>query len=150
MRAVAPSQKSFIVVLDGSKYCNGGLGCEYAALAPSKTHVDIVGVDSYPCSIGSACKFNKITERVNAAVNAGIPRSRIAPVYQAFGQEGKANPYYRMPTAAELETMLATWKANVPSPVLDYAYSWGAQSSSPQALVNYRQQQAVVKTHNNR
>ncbi|EWT05771.1 hypothetical protein N864_21835 [Intrasporangium chromatireducens Q5-1] len=147
IRAVAPAQKSFIVVLDGSNYCGKRLGCEYAALAPAKTHVDIVGVDSYPCSTRAGCKFGKITERVNTAVRAGIPRNKIAPVYQTFGQAGG---YYRMPTAAELKTMLATWRANVPSPPLDYAYSWGTQSSAPQALVNYPAQQLVVKAHNAR
>lgn len=149
VRAVAPTQKSFIVVLDGSKYCNGSLGCEYAALAPSKTHVDVLGVDSYPCHLGAPCDFTKIPERVNAAVKAGVPRSQIAPVYQAFGQEGGTNPYYRTPTATELTTMLSTWKANVPSPVLDYAYTWGTQSSSTQALSNHPELQAVVKVHNN-
>ena len=148
LRAKAPSQKSFIVVLDGTSICNGTLGCEYAALAPSKSHVDIVGVDSYPCHLGAPCDFNMIPQRVNAAIRAGIPRGRIAPVYQAFGQEGAANPYYRTPTAAELQTMLAMWKANVPAPVLDYAYSWGTQTSSPQALINHPALQSVVKTHN--
>ena len=144
LRAVAPTQKSFIVVLDGSKYCDGGLGCEYEALAPAKTHVDIIGVDSYPCNISGPCSFGKIPERVNAAVKAGIPLKQIAPVYQTFGQDGG---YYRMPTPTELKTMLETWKSAVPNPPLDYAYSWGAQSSSPEALVNHPEHQAVVKAH---
>ena len=148
LRAKAPSQKSFIVVLDGTNICNGTLGCEYAALAPSKSHVDVVGVDIYPCQLRVPCDFTKIPQRVNAAIAAGIPRGRIAPVYQAFGQEGSTNPYYRTPTAAELQTMLATWKANVPDPVLDYAYSWGTQASSPQALINHPALQSVVKAHN--
>lgn len=148
LRAKAPFQRSFIVVLDGTNLCNGTLGCEYAALAPSKSHVDLVGVDSYPCTLGAPCDLNKIAQRVNAAIRAGIPRGRIAPVYQAFGQEGGTNPYYRTPTAAELQAMLAIWKANVPAPVLDYAYSWGAQPSSPQALINHPALQSVAKTHN--
>jgi hypothetical protein len=148
LRAKAPSQKSFIVVLDGTSICNGTLGCEYAALAPSKSHVDVVGVDSYPCHLSAPCDFTMITQRVNAAIRAGIPRGRIAPVYQAFGQEGGTNPYYRTPTAAELATMLATWKANVPAPVLDYAYSWGTQTSATQALINHPALQSVAKTHN--
>jgi len=148
LRARAPSQKSFIVVLDGTNICKGGLGCEYAALAPAKSHVDVVGVDSYPCHLRAPCDFTMITQRVNAAILAGIPRGRIAPVYQAFGQEGATNPYYRTPTAAELQTMLATWKANVPAPVLDYAYSWGTQTSAPQALINHPALQSVAKTHN--
>jgi len=148
LRARAPAQKSFIVVLDGTNVCKGRLGCEYAALAPSKTHVDIVGVDSYPCHLGAPCDFAKITQRVNAAIKAGIPRGRIAPVYQSFGQEGAANPYYRTPTVAELQKMLATWKANLPAPALDYAYSWGTQSSSPQAMINHPELQRVARTHN--
>lgn len=150
LRARAPAQKSFIVVLDGTNVCKGRLGCEYAALAPSKTHVDIVGVDSYPCHLGAPCDFAKITQRVNAAIKAGIPRGRIAPVYQSFGQEGAANPYYRTPTVAELQKMLATWKANLPAPALDYAYSWGTQSSSPQAMINHPELQRVARTHNAR
>ena len=148
LRAKAPAQKSFIVVLDGSKYCNGTLGCEYAALAPSKSHVDVVGVDSYPCHLGAPCDFTKIPQRVNAAIKAGIPRGQIAPVYQSFGQEGATNPYYRTPTAAELQKMLDTWKANLPAPVMDYAYSWGTQTSSPQALINHPELQRVARTHN--
>jgi hypothetical protein len=148
LRARAPLQKSFIVVLDGTNLCHGTLGCEYAALAPSRSHVDIIGVDVYPCQLRAPCAFNKIPQRVNAAIRAGIPRARIAPVYQAFGQEGGANPYYRTPTAAELQTMLATWKASVPAPLLDYAYSWGTQSTAPQALSNHPALQSVVRTHN--
>ena len=148
LRAKAPAQKSFIVVLDGSKYCNGTLGCEYAALAPSKSHVDVVGVDSYPCHLGAPCDFTKIPQRVNAAIKAGIPRGQIAPVYQSFGQEGATNPYYRTPTAAELQKMLDTWKANLPAPVMDYAYSWGIQTSSPQALINHPELQRVARAHN--
>ena len=44
--------------------------------------------------------------------------------------------------------MLATWKANVPAPVLDYAYSWGTQTSAPQSLINHPALQSVAKTHN--
>jgi hypothetical protein len=148
LRARAPLQKSFIVVLDGTNLCHGTIGCEYGALAPLKTHVDIIGVDVYPCQLQAPCDFNKITQRVNAAIRAGIPRARIAPVYQAFGQEGGNNSYYRTPTAAELATMLATWKVNVPAPVLDYAYSWGTQATAPQALINHPALQSVVTTHN--
>ena len=148
LRAKAPAQKSFIVVLDGTNICKGTLGCEYAALAPLKSHVDVVGVDVYPCHLGAPCDFAKIPQRVNAAIRAGIPRGQIAPVYQSFGQQGAANPYYRTPTAAELKLMLGTWKASLPSPLLDYAYSWGTQTSSPQALINHPELQSVARTHN--
>jgi hypothetical protein len=44
--------------------------------------------------------------------------------------------------------MLITWKANVPAPVLDAAYSWGTQASLPQALINHPELQGVAKVHN--
>lgn len=97
---------------------------------------------------GAVCDFTKITQRVTAAVRAGIPRGQIAPVYRAFGQEGATHPYYRTPTAAKLQRQFATWKANVPAPMLDYAYPWGTQTSSQQALINHPALQTVVKTHN--
>ena len=78
LRAKAPAQKSFIVVLDGTNICKGTLGCEYAALAPPKSHVDVVGVDVYPCHLGAPCDFAKIPQRVNAAIAAGVPRGQNA------------------------------------------------------------------------
>lgn len=148
LRARAPAQKSFIVVLDGTNVCKGTLGCEYRALAPAKTHVSLIGVDVYPCHRGAACDFAKITQRVNAAVRAGVPRQQIVPIYQTFGQEGTANPYYRTPSTAELRRQLATWKASVPAAQLDYAYTWGTQSMSPQALINHPALRTVVRAHN--
>lgn len=150
IRANAPGQKSFIVVADGTNNCGGPLGCEYAALAPSKTHVDLIGIDSYPCHLGAPCAYSKITERVNVAVKSGIPESAQVPVYQAFGQEGKTGAYYRTPTSAELTQMLDTWRAALPGAVLDYAYTWGTQTSAPQALSNHPNLVSVVKAHNGR
>lgn len=151
LRATAPAQKSFIVILDGTNSCRGTLGCEYAALAPSKTHVDLVGVDSYPCHLGAACDYAKITERVDVAAKNGVPKSAMVPVYQGFGQEGKASgAYYRTPTAAELSRMLSTWTAALPNAVLDYAYTWGTQTSAPQALANHSALVSVVKGYNGR
>jgi hypothetical protein len=148
VRAKAPGQKSFIVVLDGTNLCSGTYGCEYAALAPSRSHVDLIGVDVYPCHLGAACDFAKIPARVNAAVKAGIPLAQIAPVYQTFGQEGGATPYYRTPTTTEMQQQLNSWKTAVPNPALDYAYSWGTQSSATQALINHPELQTVMKAHN--
>lgn len=151
LRATAPAQKSFIVILDGTSACGGTLGCEYAALAPSKTHVDLVGIDSYPCHLGAACDYSKITERVNVAAKNGVPKSAMVPVYQAFGQEGKSSgAYYRTPTPTELSKMLSTWTAALPNAVLDYAYTWGTQTSAPQALANHPSLVSVVKSYNGR
>jgi hypothetical protein len=148
LRAKAPAQKSFIVVQDGTNRCGGTLGCEYAALAPSKTHVSLIGVDVYPCHLRAPCDFAKITQRVNAAIRARIPRALLVPVYQTFGQEGAASAYYRTPTPAELQRQLATWKASLPAAQLDYAYTWGTQSMSPQSLINHPALRSVVKAHN--
>lgn len=148
LRYKAPAQKSFIVVLDGPNLCNGTLGCEYSRLAPAKTHVDLIGVDVYPCHLRAACDFNKITQRVSAAVRSGIPRGQIVPIYQTFGQEGMTKPYYRTPTIAELKKQFAVWKSNVPNAKLDYAYTWGTQSMAPRSLINQPLLQAVVKAHN--
>ncbi len=151
LRATAPAQKSFIVVLDGTNSCGGTLGCEYAALAPSKTHVDLVGIDSYPCHMGAACDYAKITERVDVAAKSGVPKSAMVPVYQGFGQEGKASgAYYRTPTTAELTKMLSTWTTALPDAVLDYAYTWGTQTTAPQALANHPTLVSVVKGYNGR
>lgn len=148
LRAKAPTQKSFIVVMDGTNACRGSLGCEYAALAPAKSHVDIIGVNPYPCHFGAACAYAQIPAQVNAAIKAGISRSRIVPVHQTFGQKGAASPWYRMPGTTEMVKMYAAWKASVPAPVMDYAYTWGAQSMSPQALINQPAFLKVVRAHN--
>ncbi|HSX30915.1 MAG TPA: hypothetical protein VLE99_03295 [Candidatus Saccharimonadales bacterium] len=155
----APAQKAFIVVLDGSNQCGSQLGCEYAALSPTHTHVDLIGLDPYPChysgSTAVPCNNSQITDRYNSAIASGIPASAIVPVFQTFGQEGRSDGgsvYYRTPSATELQSMLDTWKTLVPNPAFDYAYSWGVQCGSscpsPQALSNHAELQAVMSGHN--
>ena len=140
IRATDPTHKSFIVVLDGSNACGAALGCEYHALQPAHTHVDLIGVDPYPCNVGNAgsgCDYSKIDSRVHSAESNGIPASVIVPVFQLFGQScNSGSHYYRMPTVLELTTMLAHWSALVPHPVMDYSYSWGEQSSSCPTLAD--------------
>src|SRR5581483_6743826 len=53
IHAEAPGQTAFIVVQDGSVVCGSALGCEYRALRPARTHVDLVGLDPYPCHYDS-------------------------------------------------------------------------------------------------
>jgi hypothetical protein len=77
--------------------------------------VDVLGVVSYPCSIKSGCRYEKITQDVQSARNAGWQRLWAVP--QVFG-----NDYYRVPTPSELETILATWDdAGVEGSL---AYTW--------------------------
>ncbi len=159
IRAHDPSHKSFIVVLDGSNQCGGGYGCEFAALGPANTHVDLIGLDPYPCNTGNAtagCTYSKIDDWVHNAVKAGVPTSAIVPVYQVFGQSCSASNYYRLPSSAELTTMLAHWAALASHPAFDYAYGWGRQGSACPTLVDANGSggnpdlQAVVRAHNGR
>lgn len=153
----APGQKAFIVVLDGYNLCDGNYGCEYAALNPSKTHVDYIGLDPYPCHYDSSlnpvpCDTSEITDRVNSAIANGIPKSAIVPTFQTFGQAGRTDGgsiYYRLPTTSELTDMINLWHSLVPHPAFDYAYSFGTQGTSPQAIVNHPEIQTIVKNHNN-
>ena len=55
--------------------------------------------------------------------------------------------YYLLPTPSEEQQILATWAALVPTPVFDYAYSWGTQNSD-QALESSTDLQAVFAAHN--
>ncbi len=136
----AGSQKSFIVLSRTT---------DYSAFSPANSHVDLVGLDPYPCSTASpTCPVRKITDKVVAALDAGIPQSAIVPVFQAFGQERLSGGYYRLPTAAQMSAMQAEWHRLVPSPVMDYAYGWGNQSSSNPTLVDSADLQKVFAAHN--
>src|SRR3954470_2249847 len=120
-------QKSFIVL---SKVA------DYKPFAPASSHVDLVGLDPYPCSIAHPqCDLSKIGEKVAAARSAGVPLTAIVPAYQAFGQERTTSPYYNLPTATQEHAILTEWKRLVPSPVMDYTYGWGNQSSANPTLV---------------
>jgi hypothetical protein len=158
----APGQRAFIVVAGGS-ICDTDPGCEYRALQPSRTHVDLVGLDPYPCHYdtrGDAvpCDDSMIATRVEAATANGIRSSLIVPVFQAFGQarriDGKS-AYYRMPSAGELASMLSTWHSLVPDPAFDYFYTFGVQCSvsscpAPQAIIDTPEIRGVVRSHNER
>ena len=157
----APGQKTYITILDGSNMCPEGEGCEYHALRPEITHVDLMGIDPYPCHFDSAgqpvmCDTSKISQRVQVAVANGIPISAIVPVFQAFGQEGRLDGksiYYRTPTTAEFQDMLNLWKSLVPNPIFDFVYTWGIQCTekscpAPQSLKNHPELQLLIKQHN--
>ena len=157
----APGQKTYITIMDGSNMCPEGEGCEYRAFQPEITHVDLIGLDPYPCHFNSAgrpvvCDISKISDRVQSAIDNGIPISAIIPVFQAFGQEGRLDGksiYYRTPTTTEFQDMLDLWKSLVPNPVFDIAYTWGIQCTesscvAPQSLKNHPELQLLIKQHN--
>jgi hypothetical protein len=131
-------QKSFIVL---SKVA------DYQPFAPANSHVDLVGLDPYPCSVANPqCDLGKIGEKVSAARAAGVPLAAIVPVYQAFGQERATSHYYNLPTATQEHAILTEWKRLVPSPVMDYTYGWGNQGSANPTLVDSSALQKVFAT----
>jgi hypothetical protein len=157
----APGQKTYITILDGSNMCPEGMGCEYYALRPEITHIDLIGLDPYPCHfdrIGqpAVCDTSMISQRVQSAIANGIPVSAIVPVFHASGQEGRLDGksiFYRTPTTAEFQDMLDLWNSLVPNPVFDFAYTWGIQCTAsscpaPQSLKNHPELQLLIQQHN--
>jgi hypothetical protein len=124
-----PGAKTFIIMNVQSATSNPSYQNTYN---PSNSDIDLYGLDPYPCRTEiSSCAFNWIPLAVNAAESAGVPLSDIVPVYQTFGggtwvDDGGGQ--YRLPTAAEESQLLSTWGSVVPTPVFDYAYSWGSQN----------------------
>jgi hypothetical protein len=144
-----PTHKSFIVVLDGTNQCGGTYGCEFDALRPAASHVDLIGLDPYPCNVNSStCDYSKIDDTVHRAEAHGIATSAIVPVFQTFGQACAGTAYYRLPSATELGTMLSHWAAVIPHPAFDYTYTWGHQGSACPTLVDSGTLQAVMRAHN--
>jgi hypothetical protein len=130
-------QRSFVVLSEKA---------DYRAFRPAVTGVSLIGLNPYPCSVAHpSCDFSKIGQKVRAAINAGVPRTKIVPVYQAFGQSGTGDDYYRLPTRTQMKTLLRTWARVVPNPVMDYTYSWGNQSSSRPTLVDSPGLQTVFR-----
>ena len=150
-----PSQKSFIVVMDASRNCGVDLGCEYRLLRPEITHVDLIGVDPFPCRIGTGCAPDKIDLEVSRAIGGGIPIDKIVPVYQVFGQEcsHKATKYYAQPSTTQLQTMMDQWADLVPNPAFDMSYTWRSEGPACPGLDvasggAHPDLQATVKQHN--
>jgi hypothetical protein len=128
IHAHVPGAKAF-AVLDNQ---GPATAPAYGWYTPANSDLDLVGLDPYPVrSELSSPDYNEIALRVTAAKAAGWPLSSLVPVYQAFGggtQTDDAGGQWVLPTAAQEDTILADWAAVVPTPVFDYAFSWGSQS----------------------
>jgi hypothetical protein len=116
----------------------------------ANTDIDLFGLDPYPVqtqfsSYPGSADYNIIPAAVSAAEAWGITQSQIVPVYQAFGGGGYSD--WILPTASQEQQILATWAPLVPTPVFDYAYSWGIQNNDS-ALVNSPDLQSVFAAHN--
>ena len=131
IHSLDPRGRTFIIVLNSSS-----APTEFAQM---KDSADYIGVDPYPCNFKNeiaGCTYAALRERIDQALAADIPSTRIVPVFQTFGQVctssgRKYSPYYRLPTVAETEIMLAIWDEKVPvkDRPFDMAYSWGKQST---------------------
>jgi len=130
-RVTGGAQKSFIVLSATEEKLS------YHAFRPAATGVNLVGIDPYPCSITyPRCSFRKISFRVHQAVRAGIPRRKIVPTFQAFGQERIAAHYYNLPTRFQMRRILARWAKAVPRARLDMTYGWGNQPTAKPTLAD--------------
>ncbi|TYK44361.1 hypothetical protein [Actinomadura decatromicini] len=117
----APRQKAFASLTDW----------EMEPLKPSATHLDLVGLDPYPCRAeGGRCDLTAIDRMLGQARRADIPSRMVVPVFQTFGQSCNAGDHnWRLPAAAEMRGMLARWDRFVPRPAFDISYSWGRQDA---------------------
>lgn len=98
---------------------------------PTNLGVDLIGLDPYPCRTElNGCDYAMIGRYVAAANRAGIPTSRIVPVFQAFGggdYPDDGGGKWALPSADQAQRLLAEWATYVPHPAFDFVYSWGTQ-----------------------
>jgi hypothetical protein len=148
IHAYDPGTKTFILEenLDASSspsYVGG--------YTPANSDIDLYGLNAYPCrSELNGCNDNIINLTVKAAESAGIPEADIVPVYQAFGggtYTDDGGGHWILPTATQETAILNTWGSLVPTPVFDYAYSWGSQRND-QPLQGSTSLQQVFASHN--
>jgi hypothetical protein len=118
---------------------------------PANSHVDLFGIDPYPCRTElNGCDYRQIDRYVAAAEASGVPRDKMVPVYQTFGGGRWINDgggRYVLPTASQMQLMLARWDALIPTPVFDFAYSWGPQNGD-WALAGSPELQATFLSRN--
>jgi len=126
----APRAKTFVVLMNLTSRLVPTFGETYA---PANSHIDLFGIDPYPCRTElGGCDVAMIERYVKAAEAAGIPRGRMVPIYQAFGGgdwKNESGGQYTMPTAIQLREMLTSWHQLIAAPQFDFAYSWGSQRS---------------------
>ncbi|MEY9874748.1 hypothetical protein ABH931_004248 [Streptacidiphilus sp. MAP12-33] len=135
----SPGRYTFFLMMDlgmaaAPSYVNRG-----DFYSPANTHIDLVGIDPYPCRAElHGCDLNQISTFLQAAQAVGWPLSDVVPVYQAFGGGGWRDDQgapWLLPTPDQAAQMMAVWRQFVPNPVFDQAYSWGTQKNDT-TLVN--------------
>jgi hypothetical protein len=147
-----PGRKTFFLMMNLGMAARPDYTNRGDSYTPGNTHIDLVGIDPYPCrSELHGCDLSQIPTFVRAATSIGWPLSALVPVYQAFGggrwRDDEGAPWL-LPTPDQAASMLTLWQRLVPHPAFDQVYSWGSQrddvalSAAPAAL------QAVFAQHN--
>ena len=149
IHANVPGAKTFVVLM---KLSSSKAPSFINTYNPANSHVDLFGIDPYPCRTElKDCDYDMIDRYVAAAEAWGIPRSIMVPVYQAFGggnwmDDGGGK--YVLPTVSQMRRILDRWGTLTPTPVFDFAYSWGSQNAD-EALEGSPELQSVFSLHNN-
>jgi hypothetical protein len=124
-------RKTFMIMMNLGSPTSPTYTDRGASYTPANTHVDLVGLDPYPCrSELNGCDYAGIDRYLRAAEAGGWGVASIVPVFQAFGGGNWVDARggrWQLPTAGQAATILSTWNRLVPKPVFDYAYSWGSQ-----------------------
>lgn len=148
IHANVPGAKTFIVLMNLSSSEKPSFFDTYN---PTNSHVDLFGLDPYPCRTElNGCEYDMIDRYVTAAESWGIPRRSMVPVYQAFGGGhwmDDAGGQYTLPTVSEERQILTRWRRLVEAPVFDFAYSWGSQNADS-ALEGASDLQILFSVHN--
>jgi hypothetical protein len=133
IRSLDPNAKTYITVENGSSHPNEFRDF-YAASA-----ADYYGVDPYPCKVANltSCDMTNFNARIDLALTY-IPAAQIVPVFQGFGQENTASPFYRLPSVSELTAMLTVWDQKVPPSVrpFDITYGWNHQTPANPTMID--------------
>jgi hypothetical protein len=143
-----PGAKTFVMLMNMSSPGTPSFKNTYN---PANSHIDLFGLDPYPCHTEwGDCDYGIVDRYVRAAESWGVPRTLMVPVYQTFGagnwRDGTGGRYM-LPTAEQEQRLLDRWGILLPTPAFDYAYSWGSQNADT-ALESSPELQAVFMRHN--
>jgi hypothetical protein len=148
IHARRPDVVTFVSLMNLGESGSPSFGKSYT---PETTHADFFAVAPYPCRTEwKTCHFDMIERFVHAAVDSGIPISKLVPIYQAFGLGNwhtDTGGAYRMPNSDELKEIIRRWSQLLPSPPFDFAYSWGRQQGDV-SLASSPESQDIFLEHN--
>jgi hypothetical protein len=149
IHARMPAAKTFIVLMNMSS--SPKAPSFEVSYNPASTHVDLFGIDPYPCRTEvKGCDYEMIDLYVRAAEVSGVRRDRMIPVYQAFGGGNWADESggrYTLPTPDQECQILSHWRRLLQAPMFDFAYSWGMQNGDT-ALEDASELREFFSSHN--